>query len=447
MKKPTLPKGTRDFGPSEVRKRNHIFATIRAQFERFGYQPIETPVMESLSTLTGKYGEEGDKLLFKILNNGDFLAKADQQALQDRDSKRLVPSIAKRGLRYDLTVPFARYVVMHQHEINLPFKRYQIQPVWRADRPQKGRYQEFYQCDADVVGSDSLMYEAELIQIIDQVFTDLGLKVCIRVNSRKILEGIAEVAQCQAQLINLTVALDKLKKVGIEQVKEELIKHQLTPPQVEMIFSLVQTPDLQDLAKALESSERGTQGIQELQEVQGYLEGMDMHQELKIDTTLARGLDYYTGCIFEVEALDYDMGSILGGGRYDNLTGYFGMKGVSGVGISFGIARIFDVMQGLGSFPEAVNQPLSILFIAMDHGSHKQAFKWVSKVRQAGISADLYPEPAKMKKQMKYANAIGVPYVAVIGENELSTGKPMLKNMQNGQQEALSVVDIINTLN
>ncbi len=443
MIKPSIPKGTRDFGPQDVQKRNYIFRTIKKTFELFGYQPIETPVMENLQTLTGKYGEEGDKLLFKILNNGDYLAKADAEALAVKDSSKLTASISKRGLRYDLTVPFARYVVMHQHELSLPFKRYQIQPVWRADRPQKGRYQEFYQCDADVVGSTSLMYEAELIMMIDQVFTDLGIQVRIRINNRKILEGIAEMANCRDQLTTLTVAIDKLQKIGREKVAESLVKSGLQASQVDQVFDLIGAKSLSALSEAFSANERGQLGTNELSQIFDLLTPQELNNELIFDATLARGLDYYTGCIFEVEALDYEMGSILGGGRYDNLTEYFGLKGISGVGISFGVARIFDVMEGLGAFPNSIQQPLILLFVALDKACHQKAFQLLHSVRSAGISSDLYPEPTKMKKQMKYANAMGVPYVVVVGSEEIERDRFQLKNMISGEQNEYTLEQII----
>ena len=446
MIKPSIPKGTRDFGPREVQKRNYIFDIIRHTFEVFGYQPIETPVLENLQTLTGKYGEEGDKLLFKVLNNGDFLAKADQVALESKNSNKLVSSISKRGLRYDLTVPFARFVVMHQNTLHFPFKRYQIQPVWRADRPQKGRYQEFYQCDADVVGSKSLMYEAELIQMIDQVFAKLGIRVKIRINNRKILEGVAEVAGCQSKLVGLTVVIDKLQKIGGEGVRGELTKMGLDTSQVEQVFKLIHQSSLQEFRSSFGDSERGTLGVNELDEVFSLIEGKDLHNDLAFDPTLARGLDYYTGCIFEVQALDYEIGSILGGGRYDNLTGTFGLKDVSGVGISFGVARIYDVIEALQCFPETVSETLQVLFVAMDHESHRAAFQLLNQCRRAGIKSDLYPEPTKMKKQMKYANACGVPLVVVIGSNELATRSFVLKDMTTGQQNHHSFDDILKVL-
>ncbi len=448
MSKPAIPKGTRDFLPHEVRKRQYIFDTIRQVFELWGYQPIETPAVELLSTLMGKYGEEGDKLLFRILNNGDFLAKADREALQLMDSYRLALSIAKRGLRYDLTVPFARFVVMHQHQISLPFKRYQIQPVWRADRPQKGRYQEFYQCDADVAGADSLMYEAELLQIYDEVFRRLGLKVRIKLNNRKILAGMAEVVGIADHFTAMTTAIDKLDKIGWEGVRAELAQRGIGAEAQTELQKLLHTAQLDALAPLLENSELGRAGIEELRTVWAYLDGITLHQHLSFDPTLARGLSYYTGCIFEV-VVDTDahpsirMGSIGGGGRYADLTGIFGMKGVSGVGISFGAERIYDVLEALDLFPQGLTQALQVLFVAFDRDTHRFAFRQMSALRQAGIAADLYPEPTKMKKQMKYANALGVPWVILVGEDELKSGKLTLKNMQSGEQSAHSLDEII----
>ncbi|MCI5080357.1 MAG: histidine--tRNA ligase [Saprospiraceae bacterium] len=448
--KPSLPKGTRDFGPSEVNKRNYIFNTLREVFVKFGFLPIETPTMENLSTLTGKYGEEGDQLLFKVLNNGDFLSKADEKALEQRDSAKLVNSISKRGLRYDLTVPFARYVVMHQNDIAFPFKRYQIQPVWRADRPQKGRYQEFYQCDVDVVGSDSLTNEAELTQIYDEAFAKFGIKVVIKINNRKILSGIAEVAGISDKLVDMTVAIDKLDKIGIEKVKEEMAKRDIPDTAIEKIVQILQISDLQQLETQLQGSETGLKGIEELETVFRYFPPSDAKNKVVFDITLARGLSYYTGCIFEVavdtdipEQKDVVMGSIGGGGRYDDLTGIFGMKDMSGVGVSFGAARIFDVMEELNLFPEEDQNNLKLLFIAFDEGTHFYSFKCLNQVRAAGINAELYPDPVKLKKQMKYANSREVPFVILVGSEEMSSGLLTLKNMREGTQEKLTITQII----
>lgn len=449
--KPSIPKGTRDFGPAEVRKRNYIFKVMKEVFIKYGFQPIETPVMENLSTLTGKYGEEGDKLLFKVLNNGDFLSKANTEALSEKNSKKLIPSISKRGLRYDLTVPFARFVVMNQQNISFPFKRYQIQPVWRADRPQKGRYQEFYQCDVDVVGSDSLMYEAELVQIYDEVFAKLGVKSIIKVNNRKVLEGIAEVAGIQDRFMDMTIAIDKLDKVGIKGVEEEMIKRGIGQKAIDLIKEVLQIKELDALDKIIGNSTIGKKGIEELRTFHKYLDQKPTNNEVEFDITLARGLNYYTGCIFEVVAdkssyPDLVMGSIGGGGRYDDLTGVFGLKNVSGVGVSFGAARVYDVMNELSLFPDSTVSGIKVLFVAMDDKAHEYAFSCLNRTRAENISSDLYPNPAKMKKQMKYANDIRCPYVVIIGDTELETGKLVLKNMETGDQETLSIEEIISKL-
>lgn len=440
--KPGIPKGTRDFGPSEVRKRNYIFRTIKSVFEKCGYQPLETPVLEKLSTLTGKYGEEGDKLLFKVLNNGDYLAKADKTALEQGDSRKLLPSISKRGMRYDLTVPFARYVVMHQHELAFPFKRFQIQPVWRADRPQKGRYQEFYQCDADVIGSDALMYEAELIHIFDQVFATLDLSVNVKINNRKILLGIAEVAKIEDQFIDMTVAIDKLDKIGQDGVQKELEKRSIPNSAIDFILTCIMKSDIVSLEAQLQANEHAMQGIKEVKSVLAYLDHLDLKNKVEIDLTLARGLNYYTGCIIEVVSNDVVMGSLGGGGRYDDLTGVFGLKAMSGVGISFGAARIYDVLTELDRFPESLNKSIDLLLIALDAAAHESAFRLLHRLRSSDISSDLYPSPLKLKKQMKYANDISVPWVAIIGEEELKTGKVMLKNMASGEQTAIETTQI-----
>lgn len=441
--KPGIPKGTRDFSPEEVIKRNYIFDTIREVFVRYGYQPIETPTMENLSTLTGKYGEEGDQLLFKVLNNGDFLSKANGEALENRDSAALISSISKRGLRYDLTVPFARYVVMHQNNIAFPFKRYQIQPVWRADRPQKGRYQEFYQCDVDVVGSDSLVYEAELVQIYDEVFSKLKLDVAIKVNNRKVLAGIAEVAGIGDRFMEMTIAIDKLDKIGEDGVRREMNKRSISDEAVDKVLEVLKIDNLADLRTAFAETETGLKGVEELETVFDYL-GLDSTQnEVQFDITLARGLNYYTGCIFEVKAKGVNMGSIGGGGRYDDLTSVFGMSGTSGVGVSFGAERIFDVMEELHLFPKDDASTLKLVFVTFDQDALRYAFGWLNKLRAAGINAELYPEPAKMKKQMKYANARNVSYVAIVGSEEMTQEKVALKNMETGEQEKLSLEEVI----
>ncbi len=447
--KPSIPKGTRDFLPQQVIKRKYIFNTIESVFKTFGYLPIETPTMENLSTLTGKYGEEGDRLLFKVLNNGDFLADVNAENLVNKESNKVISQISKRGLRYDLTVPFARFVVMNQNEISLPFKRYQIQQVWRADRPQRGRYQEFYQCDVDVVGSDSLMYEAELVQIYAEVFRKLGVKVKILINNRKILFGLAEAAGITDKFMEMTIAIDKLDKIGKDGVIKEMSDRNITSTQAEKVLQLLDISDLDSLKQAFLGLEEGTKGIEEIQTVLDYLDGSI--SELTFDISLARGLNYYTGCIFEVKVdtsasghPGFVMGSIGGGGRYDNLTGVFGLNGVSGVGVSFGAERIYDVMEELNLFPSDVQKDIEVLFVALDEESHKYAFTQVSSLRQAGIACDLYPEPAKMKKQMSYANARNVPYVAIIGETERQENKVSLKNMVTGEQKDVKVEDLKN---
>ena len=441
--KVSLPKGTRDFLPAQARKRKYLFSQIEQVFQYFGYVPIETPVLENLSTLLGKYGEEGDNLLFKVLNNGDFLAKADAQALTDRDSSRVVSDIAKRGLRYDLTVPFARFVVMHQHELYFPFKRYQIQPVWRADRPQRGRYQEFYQCDVDVVGSESLMYEAELIQIYDTVFHKLGIPVEIRVNNRKILAGIAESAGVPDKLTEMTVAIDKLDKIGVNGVLEEMVRKGIPEGNALHILNTIQL-DWDELVNTLTQTISGSKGVAELEQVWEYLEGISLNNHLSKDIRLARGLNYYTGCIFEI-ALATDqvqMGSLGGGGRYAELTGVFGLDNMPGVGISFGAERIYDVMDELQLWPKDLDRQLDLLVLAMDDVCHRAGFKLVSDLRLAHLRADLYPQPDKFKKQMKYADTLGVPWVAIIGPEELQEQEVTLKNMSTGEQSRVSIREV-----
>ncbi len=443
MIKPGIPKGTRDFGPNEVYKRNYIFSVIREHFERFGYHPIETPVMENLQTLTGKYGDEGDKLLFKVLNNGDFLAKADADALAEKDSSRLVPSISRRGLRYDLTVPFARYVVMHQHEISFPFKRYQIQPVWRADRPQKGRYQEFYQCDADVIGSGALVYEAELVQLMDSIFKDLGIQVRMRINHRKILEGMIESIGAGTHLFPVITVIDKWLKVGEKGVYEQLKGIGLADEHIDQLVGLMKIRNVDHLPN---DEGKMRDGVADLKNMLGYLGNIALENELVFDPSLARGLDYYTGCIFEVQAMDHAIGSVLGGGRYDNLTGFFGLPNVSGVGISFGVARIFDVMQALELFPEDITQPLQVMIMALDHDCHQFAFSMVTTLRKEGIKADLFPTPSKLKKQMKYANNMNVPFALMIGPEEMQSQSYTLRDMRSGDQDRYTIDQIIRTL-
>lgn len=442
----SIPKGTRDFIPIEAIRRKYLFTLIESVFQKYAYVPIETPTIEKLSTLTGKYGEEGDKLLFKVLNNGDFLRKADKGALQQMDSQQLAPSISDRGLRYDLTVPFARFVVMHQHEIQMPFKRYQIQPVWRADRPQKGRYREFYQCDVDVVGSNSLSYEAEFVQILDEVFSALGIRVRIRLNNRKILAGMAEISGAANQFTEMTTAIDKLDKIGWDGVYRELAERGIDEGAREKIKGIFERQDLAGLKDTLAGSGTGMQGVAEVEEVFSYLENQSLENAVTFDPTLARGLSYYTGCIFEVNALDFAMGSISGGGRYDDLTGVFGLKGTSGVGISFGAERIYDIMDAMGLFPDGLSAGPKVLCIAMDKASHHYGFDCVSTLRRAGIHADLYPDPVKLKKQMKYADQSGAEYVMIIGEQEMDSGELTIKHMQTGDQRRQTLASFMTGL-
>lgn len=445
MSKPSIPKGTRDFLPEQSLKREYIFETIEGVFKKYAYQPIETPALENLKTLTGKYGEEGDRLLFKVLNNGDFLKKADKDALANMDSAKLAPSIARRGLRYDLTVPFARFVAMYQNDISFPFKRYQIQPVWRADRPQKGRYQEFYQCDVDVVGSDSLMYEAELIMMYDEVFRDLGLPVEIRYNNRKILAGIAEVAGVAEDMMTMTIAVDKLDKAGWQGVKKELEGRGFSSEAIDKIVDLFSS-DNNRLEDVLASSEIGKQGLEEIKTVQAFLDKAALSNKVDFDITLARGLNYYTGCIFEVNAIDADMGSIGGGGRYDDLTSVFGLPNVSGVGCSFGAERIYDVLEEKGLFPESLQTTLDLLLCPMDEEAIMFAFECLNELRGAGVSADMYPEAAKLGKQLKYVDARNIPFAGIIGSREVGDGVINFKNMKTGEQEAMTVDKIIDHL-
>lgn len=449
--KPSTPKGTRDFAPLEVAKRNYIFNSIKTQFERFGFQPIETPSFENSETLMGKYGEEGDRLIFKILNSGDFLSKADEQAYKDKNSLKITGSISEKALRYDLTVPFARYVVQHQSEVEFPFKRYQIQPVWRADRPQKGRFREFYQCDADVVGSDSLWQEVEFVQLYDAVFSALGLNgVTIKINNRKILSGFAEVIEEQDKLIDFTVALDKLDKIGEEGVKKEMREKGISEKALEKIqpiFSLQGSfsEKMKILESILSSSEIGKKGIEELNFIENAIRAVGLSTaSLEVDVTLARGLNYYTGAIFEVAApSSVQMGSIGGGGRYDDLTGIFGLKGVSGVGISFGLDRIYLVLEELGLFPETVSQNTRIMFINFGDTEALYAMKAIKKMREMGIAAELYPDSAKMKKQMNYANKREIPFTAFAGPEEMEGSLYALKNMASGEQEKLPLQELI----
>ena len=448
--KPSIPKGTRDFSPVEMAKRNYIFDTIRNVYALYGFQQIETPAMETLGTLMGKYGEEGDKLLFKVLNSGDFLSKVSDDELKERNALHLAARLCEKGLRYDLTVPFARYVVMHREELQLPFKRYQVQPVWRADRPQKGRYREFYQFDGDVVGSDSLLNEVELMQIVDTVFTRFGVRVQIKINNRKILTGIAEVIGAADKIVDITVAIDKLDKIGIDNVNAELAEKGLTAEQIEKlqpIIALTGTNEekLATIAQVLAASETGIKGVEEIRYILNTL-GSSLHNEIELDLTLARGLNYYTGAIFEVKALDVQIGSITGGGRYDNLTGIFGMPGLSGVGISFGVDRIFDVLNALDAYPKNAVGGTQLLFINFGEQETAYCLPIVAKAREAGIRTEMYPDAAKMKKQMSYANGKAIPFVALAGESEIAEGKITLKNMTTGEQKLLTSDELINEI-
>lgn len=441
---PSIPKGTRDYSPEIMVKRNYIFDTIKSVFKLYGYLPLETPAMENLSTLMGKYGEEGDKLLFKILNSGDFLSSVTNNEIEERNIPRLTNKICEKGLRYDLTVPFARFVVQHQNDISFPFKRYQIQPVWRADRPQKGRYREFYQCDVDAVGSDSLLNEVELIQIVDEVYHRLKIKVCLLINNRKILAGIAEIIGSSDKLIDITVAIDKMDKIGAENVNAELREKGISEESIlklQPILNLQGSNEekLNSLQHILQGSETGLKGVEELTTVFQYIKELNITTEIKLDLTLARGLSYYTGAIFEVKAKDAEIGSITGGGRYDDLTGIFGMKNMSGVGISFGADRIFDVMNQLNLFPQDTTTTTRILFV--NFGKREEAFclSILKNLRGQGINAEIYPDTAKMKKQMTYADKKRIPYVALIGENEMTNHTVTLKNMVTGEQESVEI--------
>jgi histidyl-tRNA synthetase len=449
--KPNIPKGTRDFSPLEMAKRNYIFNTIRDVYALYGFQQIETPAMETLGTLMGKYGEEGDKLLFKVLNSGDYLNKIDYKELLERNSLHLAARLCEKGLRYDLTVPFARYVVMHREELQLPFKRYQIQPVWRADRPQKGRYREFYQCDADVVGSDSLLNEVELMQIVDTVFTRFGVRVQIKINNRKILTGIAEVIGAAEKIVDITVAIDKLDKIGIENVNQELREDGLSEEQIEKLQPIISLEGsneekLDVIAEVLKESEIGLKGVDETRFILDTLKNSGLNNEIQLDLTLARGLNYYTGAIFEVKALDVQIGSITGGGRYDNLTGIFGMPGLSGVGISFGADRIFDVLNQLDLYPKEAVNGTQLLFINFGEKETAYCLPIAAKARQAGIRTEVFPDGAKMKKQMSYANAKQIPFVALAGENEINEGKVTLKNMVTGEQMLVNPDELLDKL-
>ena len=446
--KPSIPKGTRDFGPVEMAKRNYIFNTIKEVYALYGFQQIETPAMETLQTLMGKYGEEGDKLLFKILNSGDYMNKVSDEDLHSLNSLKLAAKLCEKGLRYDLTVPFARYVVQHREELQLPFKRYQIQPVWRADRPQKGRYREFYQCDADVVGSDSLLNEVELMQIVDTVFTKFGVRVCIKINNRKILTGIAEVIGEAEKIVDITVAIDKLDKIGLDKVNEELRNDGISEEAIEKLQPIISLSGsneekLEVISQVLAGSETGQKGVEETRFILDTLKTVGLHNEIELDLTLARGLNYYTGAIFEVKALDTPMGSITGGGRYDNLTGIFGLPGLSGVGISFGADRIYDVLNALDLYPKEAVNSTQVLFINFGEKETAYCLPIVGKLRQAGIRAEIFPDKAKMKKQMSYANAKNIPFVVLAGENEMAAGQVTLKNMESGEQTLVTTEELI----
>ncbi|EFZ35940.1 histidine--tRNA ligase [Hoylesella oralis ATCC 33269] len=446
--KTSIPKGTRDFSPLEMAKRNYIFDTIKEVYALYGFQQIETPALETLQTLMGKYGDEGDKLLFKVLNSGDYMSKLTDEELQERNSLRLASRLCEKGLRYDLTVPFARYVVMHLDELQLPFKRYQIQPVWRADRPQKGRYREFYQCDADVVGSNSLLNEVELMQIVDTVFTRFKIRVLIKINNRKILSGIAEVIGEADKIVDITVAIDKLDKIGIDNVNAELRAVGISERAIEKLQPIIllegtNREKLSTIAEVLASSETGLKGVEETRYIFNMLEKAGLNNEIQLDLTLARGLNYYTGAIFEVKALDTPMGSITGGGRYDDLTGIFGMPGLSGVGISFGADRIYDVLNTLDLYPKESVKGTKLLFINFGEKETEYCMPIVDAARKEGISTEIYPDKVKMKKQMSYANAKNIPFVVLAGDNEIAENKVTLKDMKTGEQQILTVQDMI----
>ncbi len=446
--KPSIPKGTRDFSPSEMARRNYIFDTIREVFKLYGFRQIETPAMENLSTLMGKYGEEGDKLLFKILNSGDYLSKADKSLIESGDCVKLASQLCEKGLRYDLTVPFARYVVQHRNELQFPFKRFQIQPVWRADRPQKGRYREFYQCDADIVGSDSLVNEIELLQLIDEVFKRLKINITIKLNNRKVLAGIAELIGAPEKIVDITVAIDKIDKIGIDNVNAELLERGLSEDAIATLQPILSIDGsvnerLAKLENILSCSETGKKGVEELREVVNGIESMGLHATLDLDVSLARGLNYYTGTIIEVKAQDVVIGSITGGGRYDNLTGVFGLSGVSGVGISFGADRIYDVLNALDLYPAETCSSTRVMFTNFGTAEACAAMKMLKELRNAGIPAEIYPDSAKMKKQMGYADALAIPFVAIVGETEMAENKIMLKEMATGEQQLLTINEVI----
>ncbi len=445
--KPSIPKGTRDFTPQEMAKRNYIFNTIKDVFRLYGFQQIETPAMENLSTLMGKYGDEGDKLLFKILNSGDFLSNVSDEELSEKNSVQLTGKISDKGLRYDLTVPFARFVVQNRNEISFPFRRYQIQPVWRADRPQKGRYREFYQCDVDVVGSDSLINELELIQIVDEVYRRLKINVVLKINNRKILSGIAEIVGEAERITDITVAIDKLDKIGLENVNKEMAEKGISDEAIEKIQPILKLSGsnqdkLNQLKTILASSEVGLKGVEEMETIFSLCESVHLQTEVEFDLTLARGLNYYTGAIFEVKALDVEIGSITGGGRYDNLTGVFGMPDVSGVGISFGADRIYDVLNQLNLYPETSADQTQILFVSFGEKELAYCLPWANALRKQGFNVEIYPETTKMKKQMSYADSNKIPFVAIVGENEIKENKVMLKNMKSGEQKLVDMNEL-----
>lgn len=447
--KPSIPKGTRDFGPAEMQGRNYIFSVVRSVFSKYGYQCIETPSIENLSTLLGKYGDEGDKLLFKILNSGDAFASINPE--EYKNSNALSLKVCEKGLRYDLTVPFARFVVQHQNEIGFPFKRYQIQPVWRADRPQKGRYREFYQCDVDVIGSKSLLNELELVQIVDQVFGKMGVRVCIKINNRKILAGLAEVCGAPDKLVDITVAIDKIDKIGLDAVKEELSEKGLTPEAIAVIEPVLllsgsNEEKIEKMASLLESSQVGMKGVEEIRTLFALISNADIKQQVEIDLSLARGLNYYTGAIFEVKALDFQIGSICGGGRYDDLTGIFGLPGMSGVGISFGADRIFDVLTGLNLFPAESGEGAKILFTNMGDKEVSYVLPIAAALRAEGIACEVYPDNKKLKNQFEYADRKRIPYLAIVGDSEVSEGTVTIKNLATGEQRKVQSSEVKNNL-
>ncbi|WP_319503134.1 histidine--tRNA ligase [uncultured Draconibacterium sp.] len=449
--KPSIPKGTRDFSPSEMVRRNYIFNTIKDVFRLYGFQPIETPAMENLSTLMGKYGEEGDKLLFKILNSGDFISKVPQEMLDEKNSNKLTTKLSEKGLRYDLTVPFARYVVQYRNDIAFPFKRYQIQPVWRADRPQKGRYREFYQCDVDVIGSNSLLNEVELVQIIDEVFQRLGINTTVKINNRKILAGIAEAIGEADRMVDITVAIDKLDKIGLEKVNAEMLDKGISQEAVDKLQPILKlegstVEKLAQIETVIGGTEIGAKGIAEMRTMFAYLENVELSTTVELDLTLARGLNYYTGAIFEVKSNDVQIGSICGGGRYDDLTGIFGMPDVSGVGVSFGAERIYDVLVQLGAFPEESLETTKALFVNFGEKEEAYCLPVLAQLRKNGINAEIFPESAKMKKQMTYANRKEIAYVILAGDNEMAAQKFTLKNMETGEQQLLGTQELINIL-